>query len=406
MTDYTIEKLGFQGDGVAAGPIYAPRTVPGDTVVGRLDGQTLKDVKIVKPSGDRVKPPCPRFRSCGGCQLQHISDDFVAAWKADVIRAALASHDLSPEILPTLTSPPSSRRRATFSARRTKKGARAGFHALGSDVIIEIPNCTLITQDLLGSLEVCEDLSVVGASRKGSLSVTATASTAGLDISATGGKPLDQEMRLALAGLAERRDLARLVWEGELIAQRRLPYQVFGGIKIGPPPGAFLQATKHGEQTLQSLVMQTLEGRSNILDLFAGCGTFALPLARRAQVHAVEGSKQMVEALDRAWRDAEALKHVSVEARDLFRRPMDKSELGQFDGVAIDPPRAGAIAQVRELARSKIPSIAYVSCNPTTFARDAKILVEGGYELTWVQPVDQFRWSTHVELAAEFVRAG
>ena len=406
MTDYTIEKLGFQGDGVAAGPIYAPRTVPGDRVVGRLEGQTLTDIKIVEPSSHRIRPPCPHFKSCGGCQLQHISDEFVAAWKADVVRAALAGHDLSPEILPTLTSPPSSRRRATFSARRTKKGALAGFHALESDVIIEIPNCVLITEDLRGSLEVCEDLAVVGASRKGSLSVTVTASTAGLDISATGGKPLDQEMRVALAELAERRDLARLVWEGELIAQRRPPYQIFGGINVAPPPGAFLQATKHGEQALQSLVMQTLEGRSKILDLFAGCGTFALPLARTAQVYAVEGSKEMVEALDRARRDAEALKHISAEARDLFRRPMDAGELDQFDGVVIDPPRAGAIAQVQELARSKISSIAYVSCNPTTFARDAKILVEGGYELTWVQPVDQFRWSTHVELAAEFVRAG
>ncbi|MFY2824108.1 class I SAM-dependent RNA methyltransferase [Ruegeria sp. MALMAid1280] len=400
---FTITRLGHQGDGIADGPVYAPRTLPGEVVSGTLVAQLLTDIRVEEPSDQRVKAPCRHYKACGGCQLQHAADDFVADWKVAVVRNALAAQGLDAPMRPIHTSPDRSRRRATIAVRRTKKGTLAGFHGRASDTITEIPDCHLLDPALIAAIPVAEALAVLGGSRKGVLAVTLTLSEGGLDVAVKGGKPLDGPLELALAQATEKHGLARLSWDGEVIAMRQPPEQQFGAAGVVPPPGAFLQATKDGEQALLQAVLQATQGAKRVVDLFAGSGTFSLPLAETAEVHAVEGEAAMTDALDQGWRRAQGLKRVTTEARDLFRRPLMPDELKNFDAVVIDPPRAGAEAQVVELAQAQRPVIAYISCNPVTFARDAKTLINAGYTLEWVQVVDQFRWSSHTELAARFV---
>ena len=402
MTEWVIARLGRQGDGLAEGPVHVPRALPGERVRGRLRGDRLEEVRIVTPSPDRVAPPCRHYGACGGCQMQHAADGLVREWKAETVRRALAAQGLSAPLRPVLVSPADARRRAGFAARRTKKGALAGFHGRGSDVIVETPDCRILHPELRPGRAVARDLAILGGSRKAVLSVMVTLSRGGLDVAARGGKPADGPLRIALAELAARHDLARLAWEDEVIVTRAAPVQRFGPAEVVPPPGAFLQATAHGEAALWDAVAEITAGAARVADLFAGCGTFSLPLAARARVHAVEGSAAMVAALERGWRHAPGLKALSAEARDLFRRPLMPDELARFDAVVLDPPRAGAAAQVAELAGSGVPVIAYVSCNPVSFARDARVLAGAGYALDWVQVVDQFRWSAHVELAACF----
>lgn len=404
MDEITITRLGHRGDGIADGPVFAPMTLPGEVVSGKLDGDRLRDLRIVTPSDDRVSAPCRHYKSCGGCQLQHASDAFVADWKIDVVRQALAAQGLTAEFRPIVTSRPQARRRASLSVRRTKKGAMAGFHAKGSDVIIQIPDCKLLHPDLLAAIPVAEKLALIGGSRKGELNVLATLSETGLDIAVSDGKPLDEALRLALSAETETHKLARLSWDDEVIGQREPPLQRFGKALVAPPPGAFLQATPDGEAALLATVQEIVGSAAQVADLFSGCGTFALPLAERAEVHAVESDAAMIAALDLGWRRAKGLKMVSHEARDLFRRPLMPDELRRFDAVVIDPPRAGAEAQVRELAESEVSVVAFVSCNPVTFARDVRILADASYRLNWVQVVDQFRWSAHVELVAFLTR--
>ena len=405
-TTATISRLGHQGDGVADGPLFVPRSLPGETVSGIVQGDRLTEARIETPSEHRVQPPCRHYKSCGGCQLQHASDAFVADWKTDVVRTASQAQGLETVFHPIHTSPPRSRRRATFAVRRTKKGAMAGFHGRASGVITDIPDCQLLDPALIAALPVAEALALAGASRKTPLAVTVTTSAAGLDILVRNGKPLDGPLRISLAQLAEKHHIARLTWDDEPVAMEQPPTQTFGPAQVCPPPGSFLQATRDGEAALLAAVLEITHGARRIVDLFAGCGTFSLPLARLAEVHAVEGERDMIAALDAGWRRATGVKKVTTEARDLFRNPLLPEDLNPFgaafDAAVIDPPRAGAEAQTAQLAKARTPVIAYVSCNPVSFARDAKTLVTAGYRLDWVQVVDQFRWSAHTELAAKF----
>lgn len=212
MNTYDIVRLGHHGDGIAEGPIFAPLTLPGEQISGRLNGDRLSEVKIIAPSDDRVAPPCRHFKACGGCQLMHASDSFVANWKQDVVVRALSAQGIDAAFRPIETSPAGSRRRATFSARRTKKAAMAGFHGRASGVIVEIPDCHLLHPDLLAARPVAEALAVLGASRKAALAVQVTLSANGLDILATGGKPLDRTLEVGLGELAGQHNIARLVW--------------------------------------------------------------------------------------------------------------------------------------------------------------------------------------------------
>ncbi len=401
----TIERLGHLGDAIAQGEnglIFVAQMLPGEEVEGELKGDKLLDARIITPSPDRVRPPCAHARSCGGCLMQHANDEFVARWKEGVVASALAGQGLEAPIRPILTSPPRSRRRATIAGRRTKGGAMLGFHVRGSDSLVAVPNCQLLHPDLIAAFPALEALVIVGGSRKSELALTITRSLAGPDISVMGGKPLDGQLRLELARVAEAHGLSRLTWEREVVALRTAPMQAMGRALVAPPPGAFLQATEHGQASLLAAVVEAVGDAKRITDLFAGSGTFALPLAERAEVHAVEGDSAMTAALDKGWRMAEGLKRVSVETRDLFRRPLEPDEFKKVQAVVIDPPRAGAEAQTKTLAVARVPVIVSISCNPVTFARDARILTDAGYRLDWVQPVDQFRWSSHVELAARF----
>ena len=402
MSEITIERLGHQGDGIAAGPVFVPQTLPGEVVSGEIRGGRMAAPKIITPSADRVRPPCSHAKSCGGCLLQHASDDFVANWKLSVVEAALAAQGLDAEMLPILTSPPKSRRRATFSGRRTKKGALVGFHMRASDTIVQIPNCQLLHPDLMAAVPALEALTVSGASRKSEVNLLVTHSDGGIDVAVQGVTSADGKQRIELAGIADKFGLARLTWNEELIVERVPPVQTFGLASVVPPAGAFLQATKEGENVLSSAVLETVSRAKYVADLFAGCGTFSLPISSHSEVHAVEGDSSMLVALDKGWRLSHGLKRVTTEARDLFRRPLMPDELKKFDAVVIDPPRAGAEAQVRELGMSVVPRVAMVSCNPVTFARDAKHLVDSGYQLGTLQVIDQFRWSPHIELCAAF----
>ncbi len=402
---FTIARLGHLGDGIVQGPegsIFVAQTLPGEEVDGTVKGDTLADVRILTPSVHRVKPPCSHARTCGGCMMQHASDAFVADWKTTIVRTALAAQGLEADLRPIITSPPRSRRRATLAARRTKGGVLMGFHSRASDVLVGVPECQLLHPDLIGAFPALEAIVKLGGSRSQEMDLAITRTSSGGDVAVTGGKPADSTQRMDLARLVEAFGLARLSWNGEVIAQCAQPMMRFGRANVPLPVGAFLQATAEGEAALLASVKGAVGPARRIIDLFAGIGTFGLPLAENAEIHAVEGDVAMLTALDKGFRMAEGIKRVTNDIRDLYRRPLEPDEFKGYDAVVIDPPRAGAEAQSHTLAKSKVPVIAAVSCNPATFARDAKILTQAGYKLNWVQVVDQFRWSPHVELAAQF----
>ncbi len=400
----TINRLGHLGDGIADGPVFAPRTLPGEVIEGEATGNRIPAPRIVTPSPDRVKPPCAHYKTCGGCDLQHASDDFVASWKTDVVRAALQAQGLDAPILGIATSPPRSRRRATLHARRLKSGALVGFHGRASGTLVSVPECHLLVPEIISGMPAFEALACLGASRKSEIDLAVTETESGLDVSVAGARPLERDDLIIAVDIAQAHDLARLVWNDEIVAERRAPTVRFGRANVPVPPGTFLQATVEGEAALVSSVREAVRGASRVVDLFSGCGTFALPLAEHAEVHAVEGEQVALDALDRGWRTAQGLKRVTTEARDLFRRPLLPDELSRFDAAVIDPPRAGAESQTRALAASPVRRIAAVSCNPASFARDARFLVNAGCRIDWVRVVDQFRWSPHVELVACFSR--
>jgi len=407
MARVTIARLGHQGDGLADGldgPIIAPLTLPGDVIEGNVENGRIDAFAITTPSPHRVDAKCPRFGSCGGCALQHAADGFVAEWKRAQVVSALEAQGISGEILAPVTSAPNARRRATLAARRTRKGAVVGFHGRASGTMTDINGCTLLHPDIMASLPMLERLTKIGASRKGEIGLGATVSERGLDIDVKNARATDQGILTELGEIAHAHGIARLSWNGEVVLVLAEPEQSFDGLTVVPPPGAFLQATKSGERTLQSSVGAFLGGAAAVVDLFSGCGTFALPLARQARVLALEGDAGLVRALEKTARVAKGLKPLKAATRDLFRNPLDGAELDLFDAAVIDPPRAGAKAQISALCQSKIARIASVSCNPSTFARDARMLLDAGFTMGPVQVVDQFLWSTHVELFAGFTR--
>lgn len=401
-----IARLGRHGDGAdAAGTVFAPFTLPGERIRGRLAQGRIEAPEILVPSPHRVAPPCPAFGHCGGCALMHGQDAFLADWKRARLATALASHGIETEILPTAVSPPASRRRATLSARRTRTGLVLGFHARRGAEIIPLDACRVLAPEIVAARAALAEVAALGASRKGEPKLAVTLTETGLDVTLEGTKPLDGPTRLAAAALAASAGLARLSWGGEPVAAPRTPVLTMGLARLTPPPGGFLQATREGEAALLAFVRQALGPARRVADLFAGAGTFALPLAETAEVHAVESDAPHLAALEAAWRGAGGrLKRITLERRDLFRRPLRPEELKRIDAAVFDPPRAGAAAQSEQLAKAPLARLAAVSCNPETFARDARTLIDGGWRLDRALPVDQFRWSPHVELAAAFSR--
>ena len=402
---FSITRLGHHGDGIASGPegpVFAARTLPDEVVEGEVTGDRIIAPKIVTPSTDRVAAPCPHYRRCGGCSLQHASDGFVAGWKAGLVRDTLARVGIDARITGVKTSPPNSRRRAALSGRRTKKGAQVGFHVAGGTDIVEGPDCRLLHPDLIAALPALEQITRLAATRGSEVTLHVTQTATGIDLSVEQAKPFDRDVMLALAPLAMA--FARITWNGETALQQTPPAVTLGAARVMLPPGAFLQATAEGEAALVNAVNESLAGAHSVVDLFAGCGTFTFPIAKMAPVHAIEGDRALIEALAHGARHATGLKAVTAQVRDLFRNPLLPEELSRYDAAVIDPPRAGAEAQVAQLAASDLTTIAFVSCNPGTFARDAATLVGAGWRMGPVTVVDQFRWSPHVELVTRFDR--
>jgi 23S rRNA (uracil1939-C5)-methyltransferase len=279
-----------------------------------------------------------------------------------------------------------------------------GFHGRASDVIVEITECPVSDPALLAGMPAFAQFATLGASRKAVLRVSATVCEHGLDVKIDNGKELSPTEISQFAQICAQNKILRLMWNDDVIAQSDPPSQPMGAANVVPPSGAFLQATRTGEAALLKAVIEIIGNAKRVVDLFAGCGTFALPIASQAAVHAVEGEEPMIAALNMGWRNAGGLHDVRAETRDLFRRPLMPDEFKKVDAVVIDPPRAGAAAQVAELAKTDVSRIAFVSCNPATFARDARVLCDSGYALDWVQVVDQFLWNPHVELVAQFTK--
>ncbi|MEM8697853.1 MAG: class I SAM-dependent RNA methyltransferase [Pseudomonadota bacterium] len=403
--EVTIATLGAQGDGVTADGLYVPHTLPGERVRVERQGDRARLHEVLEPSPDRVDPACPHVMACGGCAVQHGSDGFVATWKRRLIADALAARGIEgAKILPVQVSPPASRRRITATARRGKKGVQIGFHAAGSDRIVPVSACVVARPELIDMLPHLDGLVQMAASRKSEIRLTLTWTEGGVDVAVAQAKEIGGPERALLARIANRAGIGRLSWNGEVVVTRLPALVRMGRASVELPPGGFLQATGQGEAALVSAVRQAVGPALRVADLFAGVGTFSLPLAAHAEVLAVEGEAGAVTALDRAWRAAGGLRRLNVARRDLNHRPMLAGELAGFEAVVIDPPRAGARAQTAQIAASAIPVVAAVSCNPATFARDARLLIDGGYRIDWIQPVDQFRWAAHIELVARFSR--
>ena len=419
QAEATIESLGGRGDGLArldGRPVFVPLTVPGDRVRLRVTGEKAggfkaEVIELLTPGPGRVAPPCPHYGPCGGCALQHLDAARSADWKRAQVTQALARRGLpDAPVRPLIVVPPGSRRRAALAAVRRRSELLLGFHERASHEVVDVTGCLLLTPGLLGLLPVVrEGLAAVlreGQSAQLVLSETET----GIDLLLRTRHDLDLAARQALAALAETADLARISWAepdgvAEPVALRRPPRVTFGGVAVEPPPGGFLQPSLEGEGALTRLVLGSLpETAGRVLELYAGCGSFTFPLAGKARVHAVEGDQAALDALWAAARRANLAGRVGIEARDLARRPLEPSELAGFGCAVFDPPRAGAREQAERIARSDLPAAVAVSCNPNTFARDARILVDGGFTLAEVTPLDQFPWSGHVELVARFKR--
>lgn len=403
-----IDRLGARGEGLALGPegqVFVPYVLAGESVVAEIDGKAGKLVEILSASPDRVPATCRYFTSCGGCAVQTLAWQPYARWKEGLVAEALRHVGLDAEVAPLVDSHGEGRRRATFHARYDADGTpRVGFMQARSHTIVEIESCPLLEPAMKGALPAARAIAVALSPSRKPLDILVTATESGLDIDVRGHGPLDERHQRSLADLTLRLDLARLSNHGVNVLTTRTPLVSMGKAMLAPPSCAFLQSTRAGEDELASRVCAALGGARCLADLFSGVGTFTLRLAEFAQVHAVDLEAEALDALSRAARHA-GLRPVTVETRDLFRRPLEPRELAAFDAVLFDPPRAGAPQQARALAESPVPIVVAVSCNAQTFARDAAILSAGGYEVSRVEPIDQFRHSPHVEIFATFRRA-
>ena len=407
-TDLVIDTLAHLGEGAARSgdaAVYVRGALAGEHVRVEVDGDHGRLLEVLEPSPDRVEPACRHFPGCGGCTLQHMAPDAYHDWKRGLVVEALRRRGIETEVEPITVVQQSGRRRASFAARRTKRGVRFGFNVHRSAEIVDLEECPVLRPDIVSAIPALREAVAPMLTRRGVADVQVTMSRAGLDVAVTGGRAVDGlDAREHLAAMAERLDLARLAWDGDVIAERRPPHHVFGEIAVVPPPGGFLQAVEEAERLIVEKVRNGLSGCCSVADLFSGCGALSLPLARHLSIHAVEADASALAALNRAVNHAQGIKPVTVEQRDLFRRPLLASELNEFDAVLFDPPRAGAREQCIEIADSTVPLVVAVSCNAATFARDVRILLDGGYSLERVTPIDQFEYSPHIELVAVLMR--
>ncbi|MBQ1541422.1 RNA methyltransferase [Caulobacter sp. CCUG 60055] len=409
VEDLVVDSLGSQADGVAPGPVYVPLTLPGERVRVERHGERADLLEVLSPSADRIAPACPHYGECGGCALQHWAQAPYLAWKAEQVRLALGRERIETEIAAAVAVQPGTRRRLALHARPGKGGAKLGFKARRSWRLVDIAACSVADPRLVAALPALERLAAPFLEHPKSaptLHVTLTAT--GLDVDVTGVERrsggLSADARVRAAAAAQAADMARVSLAGEIVYQARLPMVRLGPAAVALPPGAFLQATPQAEAAMAALAVEAVRGAGRIADLYCGVGTFTFRLAEVAPVYAADSAAPAVRALTAALATAPGLKSITAEARDLVRRPVLASELKKIDAVVFDPPRAGALEQAGEIGRSTAQRVVGVSCNPATFARDARILTDAGFRLDRVAPVDQFLWSPHIELVGVFSR--
>ncbi len=412
MSDFEahIDKVGFQGDGLTAGGLVVPLTLPGERVRVRQGKDKLELLEVIDASPDRVTPPCRHFSVCGGCALQHWDMAAYGAWKREVVEVQLARAGLVTDVMPILTTPPASRRRVGLHARKAGKTIALGFKERRSWSLVAISECVIADPAIVRALPQLKALAAgLFAHPKSAPILHITASLTGLDIdisgverTKSGGLSADARMQIAMA--AGEADFARVTMGDEILYEARKPRVMFGKAQVALPAGSFLQASARSEADMARLVKDGIGDARSVADLFCGAGTFTFPLAEKAVVYAADGAVPAIAALKSALATAPGLKSITAETRDLFRRPLLAEEMKTLEAIVFDPPRAGAEAQSQEIARSAVGRVVAVSCNPTTFIRDAKILVNAGFSLDRVTPIDQFLWSSHVELIGIFSR--
>jgi 23S rRNA (uracil1939-C5)-methyltransferase len=395
-----IVSLGHAGDGMTADGRFLPYTVPGDVV--RVP-TAMRGAEIVTSGPMRVTPPCAHFGHCGGCALQHVEMSVYLAWKHDLIVSALAQRGFADVAVGDIRAvPPHSRRRAMLKARKSRGAVQLGFYEPESRNLVDIRQCPILVPAIASALLKLR-AALAHLLREGDgAELHITALDAGLDLSLKWKRGHSVNVLMDLGAFARDLDLVRLTWNGDIVAVARDPVLRIGTHGVLLPPEPFLQPTRQGEKILQNLVREGVAEAKSVADLFSGCGTFALSLGGAQSLYAAEDNEAMLKALDAAARKEGT--RVRSEKRDLFRRPLFPVELKAFDAVIIDPPRPGAKAQAEQLAQSAVPRIVYVSCSPASFARDARLLCEGGYHIRRITPVDQFLWSPHVELVAVLER--
>ncbi|MBO6503348.1 MAG: 23S rRNA (uracil(1939)-C(5))-methyltransferase RlmD [Kordiimonadaceae bacterium] len=417
----TIESLGARGDGIAkhdGKPVYVPGALPGEVVQvqvveTRKSGLYTRMLDVKEPSRQRVQAKCQHFGRCGGCQMQHMTDELYRKWVQDRARFALAQQGLDEaQVEDPFMAPPESRRRVALKALQTASGLVFGFNAEGSHQIVDVVQCPVMHSSIWALVPELKRLLGNILPQRALAQVHATLTATGIDLVVDVAHEISLQEREACVQFANDFNISAFHWRSDgfldPIVVRQEPIMEFAGVKVPLSPGAFIQATSESEAVMIERVQSACSSAGRVADLFSGIGTFTFPLARQHQILAVEGALDAVQALENARNSAPAagvkLKQVVVKHRDLFRRPLSVKELAGFDAVVIDPPRAGAQMQMEQLAQSGVKTVVSVSCNPNTFARDARILVEGGYELNTVLPVDQFLWSTHLELVGVFTR--
>lgn len=405
MTDLVlrIEDMGRRGEGIArhqGRAIFVPGTLPGEEVTASGEGERMALTSLERASPDRVASFCKHYGRCGGCQLQHWREEPYRAWKASRITEALAARGIAAEVSDCLDAHGAGRRRVSLHVRRHEKTVTAGFMEPRTHTLLDIDQCPILEP----ALERVFDIGRALGTKLGDCDVAVTATMTGLDVSVRAERKLLAREHGNLAGFVSALKLARLSINGEVIATAVPPRLKLGKAEVALPPGSFLQATALGEETLARLVLEGVGKAKSVADLFCGIGPFAFRLAERAKVEAHDSDRAAIAAVDAAARVTTGLKPIAAAVRDLFREPLVPNEMKNFDAVVFDPPRAGAEAQAKQLARSGVKTVVAVSCDAGSFARDAEILIGGGYALKRVTAVDQFKWSSHVEIVALFTR--
>ena len=403
-----VDRIGHRGEGVAqlgGRLVFVPYALAGESVVAEVQGDHGRLLDILEPSKERIAPICPHYGVCGGCAVQALAGGAYRQWKRELVVAALRNAGIAAEVAPLVDAHGAGRRRVTFHARSAAGRARVGFMQARSHDIVEIDACPLLEPGLAPALAAGRALARALAGKGKPMDIAATLTLEGLDIDLRGPGALSEDEAKAVITVAERCDLARLSNHGRVVALRRKPRIAVGEAVVALPPGCFLQATAAGEEEIARHVLEAVGAAKRVADLFCGLGAFALRMAARARISAYDNDAEAVAALTEAARAQAGWRLAAAEARDLFRNPLDVKELSQFDAVVFDPPRAGAAAQAEQLAKSSVSKIVAVSCDSHSFARDAGILIAGGYALGDVTPIDQFRFSPHIELVATFSRA-